>query len=396
MSRLRIVFSVGGMHGGGAERQLVSILKHLDRQKFDPRLYLIYRTGDLLSEVPPDVPITAFEERYTGSRRPRILMHRRRVADMASFLAETQADISYDRTFLMTLIAAEAAQRVHVPNVSTIVTHPSIGFPAVAGRHQWLKRRILNRLYRRSSAVLANSQGAADDATSFYRLPDGTVQVMPNGIDVERIRELAEQPVSDDWWNSSGTDRPVIRLVTAGRLGELKGFHLLIQAVERLRHDLPDLCLRLAILGEGDWRDRLQKQIQQAGLNESVRLIGFRHDAPAWYASADLFVLPSLLEGMPNVLLESLICGTPVVSADCPSGPRELLQDERFGTLCPINDSTALATAIRQVLTSSDLGKAQVTKAAAWIQEQYDVHVIVRRLEQLFTTIAARRRTTSA
>ncbi len=135
MPRLRVVFSIGAMHGGGSERQLVSLLRNLDRERFEPFLYLVYRSGPLLDLIPKDVPITSFEERVTASRLylPG-LMHSRRVRDFARFLQEVRADVSYDRTFLMTLISAAGAQRVGVPNVSTIVTDPETGFAPVAGR----------------------------------------------------------------------------------------------------------------------------------------------------------------------------------------------------------------------------------------------------------------------
>ena len=78
--RIKVVFSIGGMHGGGSERQMLSLLRNIDRKRVEPFLYLVYRTGPLLDEVPDDVPIVAFEERYRGSGWPGILMHRRRVS----------------------------------------------------------------------------------------------------------------------------------------------------------------------------------------------------------------------------------------------------------------------------------------------------------------------------
>ena len=116
MSRIRVVFSIGALHGGGSERQIVSALTHLDRDRFEPFLYLVYRSGPLLSLVPDDVPIAAFEER--DIRPPTAIpgrMHRRRVADMRRYLQELQADLSYDRTFLMTLVSADASQQLGIP-----------------------------------------------------------------------------------------------------------------------------------------------------------------------------------------------------------------------------------------------------------------------------------------
>ena len=169
MRRIRVVFSIGAMHGGGSERQMLLLLRHLDRRQFEPLLYLVYKSGPLLNQVPSDVPVTSFDTRVTTSRIyfPG-LMHCRRVRDYARFLQEVNADVSYDRTFLMTLISAAGAHKAGVPNVSTIVTDPETGFAPVAGRFQWFKRKILHRLYNNSAQVLAVSNGAREAAIRFY------------------------------------------------------------------------------------------------------------------------------------------------------------------------------------------------------------------------------------
>ncbi|GAB5444604.1 MAG: glycosyltransferase [Fuerstiella sp.] len=394
MSRLKVVFSIGAMHGGGSERQLLMLLQHLDRQRFEPYLYLIYPTGPLLDDVPDDVPITSFEQRHGPPRGPGFLMHRRRVDDMAAFLNQVQADVSYDRTFLMTLIAAAAAQQVNVPNVSTIVTDPPVGFPAVAGRFQWMKRRLLRRLYCRSGRVLANSDGAARSAERFYGLPPGLVQPHYNGVDLKRIDQLAALPVADEWWNSpaESSSAPPFRIVTAGRLDERKGFHLLIDAVRIIGRQSDSLQpaspeLRLAILGEGPLQERLQQQIDAASLQRHVRLCGFQANAPAWFRSADLFVLPSLLEGMPNVLLEAMACGTAVLSADCDSGPRELLQSGRFGKLCAVNSVTALKDGIQEFVADERLSVRYTSAARAHIEQSFSCDQATRKLENILQEV---------
>lgn len=392
MSRLKVVFSIGSLHGGGAERQTVSLLRHLDRQQFEPLLYLVYRAGSLLPEVPDDVKIAAFEERETGWRRPGFLMHGRRVADMTKFLKECRADVCYDRTFLMTLIAAAAAQKVGVPNVSTIVTDPTYGFAPVAGRHQWLKRRLLKKLYTRSACVLANSTGAARSAERFYRLTPGLVTPLPNGVDVQHILQKAEASPNHGWWMSPPTSgRRLFRMVTAGRLGEQKGFHLLIRAVRQLKIEQPEIEFRLAILGEGNHRMQLEQDILQARLRGSVQLIGFRQDAPAWYNSADLFVLPSFLEGMPNVLLEAMVCETPVLSTDCPSGPREILGDSQFGQLCEVGSVDSLVSGIQKFVADDAVGRRYTSLAVARVNDHFSIQAAAKKLEHVLQAAAQKR-----
>lgn len=378
------------MHGGGSERQLVSLLRHLDRDAFEPHLYLVYRSGPLLDEVPKDVRVVSFEDRVTASRLylPG-LMHRRRVKDLADYLQEVSADVSYDRTFLMTLIAAAAAQSVNIPNVSTVVTDPALGFAPVAGRFQFLKRQMLTRLYSASSSVLANSEGAARSAESFYRLQHNSVTTQYNGVDIDTVLGTAKTPLEDSWWNHPGDGKPVFRIVTAGRLNREKGFHLLIDAVKRLKQRHPQIQFRLAILGEGAGREALSFQIERASLADSVKLMGFRSDAAAWYKSGDLFVLPSYLEGLPNVLLEAMLVGTPVVSTDCPSGPREIIGNNQYGSLVKTGCIESLVTGIESVQNHHSLD-AQNTAAAQRVKTMFSIQTATKNLEEIFKTTLGR------
>ena len=389
MSRIRVVFTIGAMHGGGSERQIILLLRHLDRSRFEPFLYLVYRSGPLLNMVPADVHIASFEERVTPSRiyLPG-LMHSRRVRDYAGFLQEVRADVSYDRTFLMTLISAAGAQRIGVPNISTIVTDPEIGFAPVAGRFQWFKRRMLHRLYNASTQVLAVSDGARESAKRFYGIRDEKIQTHRNGVDVELIREQATIPVNDTWWNSPGGrgSSSVCRIVSAGRLNQEKGFHLLVTAVRQLCDRYPTIDFRVALLGEGAHRNLLEQQVRQLNLSDVVRMPGFQTNAAAWYKSADVFVLPSLMEGMPNVLLEAMACGTPVVSANCHSGPAEILDNGRLGALVDVGDSRALEVGIENVLNHSAEAKGRAVTALAVVESEWSIHAAARRLENILET----------
>ncbi|MFO0978537.1 MAG: glycosyltransferase [Planctomycetaceae bacterium] len=401
MARLRVMLAIGGMHGGGSERQLVLLLKHLDRNRFEPHLYLVYRTGPLLDQIPGDVRVHSFDQRVTPSRLylPG-LMHSRRVRDYARCLQENQIDVSYDRTFLMTLITAAGAQKVGVPNVSTVVTNPEIGFAPVAGRFQWFKRRMLHRLYNRSFRVLAVSNGARESAIRFYGIQPDRIVTHYNGVDFEAIDQAAQVPVNDEWWTQSldQTGRPVFRIVSAGRLNHEKGFHVLIQAVRDLCHRMPQVAFRLALLGDGPHRDSLQIMINQMGLQNQmgqqdvVRLVGFQSNAPAWYRSANVFVLASLMEGMPNVLLEAMACGTPVVSTDCQSGPAEILQGDEYGTLVPVNDALAISRAVESIVLQPESARTTALAAQKFARTRWSIQSAVRNLEQHLEEAAASRK----
>ena len=391
MRRIRVVFAIGAMHGGGSERQLLLLLRHLDRKLFEPFLYLVYKSGPLLDQIPSDVPVTSFDTRVTSSQiyLPG-LMHSRRVRDYARYLKEVNADVSYDRTFLMTLISAAGAQKVGVPNVSTIVTDPETGFAPVAGRFQWFKRRILHRLYNKSAQVLAVSDGAREAAIRFYGIRPDRILTLRNGVDTDWVLEQSIQPIDNDWWTrdkQNETASRVVRIVSAGRLNQQKGFHLLIDALVQVRQRIHDVEFRLAILGDGPHRESLEQQIADLKLSDVVHLPGFQGNAIAWYRSADVFVLPSLVEGMPNVLLEAMACGTPVISSDCHSGPAEILGGGRYGRLVPPGNINAL----RESLTAALLDPAGIRQTAAIAQshvaEEWSARAATKRLEEIFRFI---------
>jgi len=303
---------------------------------------------------------------------------------MRRYLREINADLSYDRTFLMTLVAAEAAQSLGIPNVSTIVTDPATGFAPVAGRFQWFKKRSLHRLYQKSTAVLAVSNGAARSAESFYGLTPGRVVTQYNGVDGQAVRASRPQPPSE-WWNAPASgQRELVRIVSAGRLNHEKGFHLLIDAVAQLQKATADAEFRVAFLGEGDSRSVLQRQIDSHGLSKQISLEGFQDDAGAWFASADVFVLPSLVEGMPNVLLEAMVCGTPVLAARCPHGPEEILGNDEYGLLCEPNSVEGLVAGIRRIVADPAATQQRADGALDRIKSDFSQQVAIRRLERIF------------
>ena len=199
----------------------------------------------------------------------------------------------------------------------------------------------------------------------------------------------AEQAIEDVWWTgevrSSAASR-VVRIVSAGRLNQEKGFHLLIQAIARLKQLHPENEFRTALLGEGSRRAALEQQVSELDLSDVVHLPGFQDNATAWFRSANVFVLPSLIEGMPNVLLEAMACGTAVVASNCHSGPAEILRDGEFGELVTVNDAAALQAGIERILANTRLAASRAEAAQAEIEQNWSVQAATRRLEQILAT----------
>jgi glycosyltransferase involved in cell wall biosynthesis len=202
---------------------------------------------------------------------------------------------------------------------------------------------LLRTFYPWASCVVAVSHGAADDLARTSGLPRNRVRVVYNPVITPSIMALARQKPDHPWFAPG--QPPVI--LGVGRLTKQKDFPTLIRAFAEVRRRRP---ARLIILGEGEDRPLLESLVGELGLSDAVALPGFRENAMAYMAGSALFVLSSAWEGLPTVLIEALAAGTRVVSTDCPSGPREILQEGRLGVLVPVGDVAALAEAMIDTL----------------------------------------------
>jgi glycosyltransferase involved in cell wall biosynthesis len=169
------------------------------------------------------------------------------------------------------------------------------------------------------------------------------VQVIYNPVITQAALAVARQKPDHPWL---GPNQPPV-ILGAGRLTAQKDFGTLIRAFAKLRQQER---ARLIILGEGEDRPGLEALAEELGVRPEVDLPGFRADAMAYMAHSALFVLSSAWEGLPTVLIEALAAGTPVVATDCPSGPDEILQGGRLGTLVPVGDHLQLAEAMLDTL----------------------------------------------
>jgi glycosyltransferase involved in cell wall biosynthesis len=201
----------------------------------------------------------------------------------------------------------------------------------------------IRRWYPHADAIIAVSCGVAEDVVVTSGVDPDRVHVVRNPVVGPDLDRLAEAAPDHEWLHPR--NGPV--LLGVGRLTRQKDFPTLLRALARVRERT---AVRLVVLGEGEDRERLQQLAGELGVAGAVDFHGFVDNPYGWMRRADLFVLSSAWEGSPNALTEALYLGTPVVSTDCRSGPREVLADGRYGPLVPVGDDTALARAIEATL----------------------------------------------
>lgn len=214
-----------------------------------------------------------------------------------------------------------------------------------------LRPSLASIFYPTANGIIAVSKGASQSLSKTANISAEKITTIYNPVVTANMIEECQKELHHPWF---GPSNPPV-LLSAGRLVPEKDFGTLIRSFARLRKRI---AARLIILGEGPERSALERLIEELGLVSDVQLAGFQINPYPYMSKAALFVLSSKREGLSTVLIEAMACGAPVVSTDCPSGPSEILDGGRFGTLIPVGDSEALAKAMEKALkdpTSSEL-----------------------------------------
>lgn len=294
--------------------------------------------------------IGAVNEGFTAPSLPGVNvrdLRRTRVSMMLPLLVEhfreNEPEVVFsagDHLNAVVLAAALAARSRAKISCSSRVT-PFDTYSSKVGSKGWFLKQAMRALMPRADALTCVSQ---DMVAQYREIFHGARHVCVYNIvvDVAAGARIVE-PIEDEWFLDLAS--PI--LVAAGSLVPWKGFAELISAMKLVRRHS---AARLLILGEGPQRAELEDQIRTNGLVDVVRMPGNVSNPLKYFARSDVFVLSSHVEGMPNVLIEAMMCGCTPVAANCPTGPREILQGDKYGYLVPMKDPAALAQGILRAL----------------------------------------------
>lgn len=328
------------LNGGGAERALMKLAGGIASRGYEVDLVLGHAQGPYLAEVSRLVRVVDLKAPRSLMSLPGLVRYLRRERP-AALLSGLHTNV----------IALWARNLARVPTrvvlsernmVSCKVRHDAKSLPVR------LTPLLIKRFYPRADGLVAVSHGVAEDLSRIAGLPRGRIRVIYNPIITPELKAKAQAPLDHPWFVHG--QPPVI--MSVGRLTRQKDFPSLIKAFALVRKNRR---VRLLILGEGEERQALEALVAKVGIGNDVSLPGFVINPYPYMARASLFVLSSRWEGLPGVLIEALYCGTPIVSTDCPSGPREILADGRYGQLVPVGDVDALVQGIENCLAGNTL-----------------------------------------
>ncbi len=331
----RVALFVPSLAGGGAERVMLEVARQLVRRGVAVDLVVTRSGGALWGSIPENVRLTNLKSWKTPTCLPRLVRYIRRERPVVLISALQLGNLT-------ALLAKKFFTRslrliVRQDNTYTLQYRAS-------GCVLRMATRIMKWLLPAADAITAVSFGVAEDLKRVASRAAHLVYTVPNPVVTPELVEKSKLPVEHSWFDDSTT--PII--LTAGRLFiPQKDQPTLLRALAEVLKSHP---ARLVVLGEGPDRAELMALARKLGIGECVDFAGFQPNPFAYMAQARVFVLPSVYEGLGMVLIEAMACGTPVVSTDCPNGPREILEEGKWGRLVPVGDWRMMAQAIRETL----------------------------------------------
>jgi glycosyltransferase involved in cell wall biosynthesis len=357
---VRVALLLPELVGGGAERVLLEVAHGLVEHGVAVDIVLVRPGGALRDAVPDDARVVDLHAQRTllAGMRLRRYLARERPDVVISALTPTN-------------VANVVVSRLVRPRIPVIVTQHSMSAAHSATKADRGGILAARWSFPHADGIVAVSGGVAADLVENVGVDAARISVIQNPVISNRLFTDAGAPV-DHPWLANNIGRV---LLAVGRLTTQKDFATLFRAVALLPADH-----RLVVLGEGELRGELSELAERLGIRERVDLPGYTANPYPSFASADVVVLSSTSEGLPTVLIEALPFACGIVATDCPSGPREILDDGRWGRLVPCGEPAALADAINAEIAAHDPRPRD-----AWMQ--YEVSYAVERYLALIATL---------
>jgi glycosyltransferase involved in cell wall biosynthesis len=361
----------------GAEVQVATVASYLVRRPDVVLTAVLFNDGPLAVELGRlGVPVTVLRE--SDTRAPRL------VEELARLLRTHAVDIAHTHRYKDTVLGALAATLAGVPFLVRTVhgrSEPMRGW-------DWLKYQAYNTLDRavlrwRANGMIAVSQTVARDLEPLGGV-HAPVVALPNGIDFGKVRPSRFRC---DVRHALGADVDTLLIGAVGRLARVKGHAYFLEAARLILEGVPRA--RFVIVGDGELKAELKRLASRLGVDHACQFLGARADVYDLVSAMDLFVLPSLDEGIPMALLEAMALGAPVV-ASAVGGIPEVLVDGETGVLVPPANAAALAAACLALARDERRAHAMAAKARSVVERQFSHDMNGQRLVDLYHQVMAR------
>jgi glycosyltransferase involved in cell wall biosynthesis len=369
---VRVLYLIGTLEVGGTERQLVALATRVDRARFVPVVCCLEQRGPLAGELEAaGVPVHEVPFRgLTVTRNPGAVL--RRFRGLVRLMRRVRPTIVHTVLPHANALGVLAARLAGVPRavIGFRGLDPPIPFWGM----------LAGRL---ADAALANAAAVREAAVRRQKHLASKMAVVRNGLDLERFDREARRRYEGD------QDGAYVLTVANPNRFKVAGLLMLVEAAQRVLAECG--AIRFLLVGDGPERSRVLEHAAARGLGDRFACTGTREDVPAIVAGSELVVLPSLAEGLPNVILEAMAAGKAVVATRT-GGVPELVDEPATGVLVPPGDPDALAAAILGLLRDPGRRKAMGTAGRARAVREFPVERMVRETEAFYAGVLARGR----
>ena len=368
MVRRKILHIIATLEIGGAEVQLINLIRNLNRNNYASMVCCIARGGPLVAEL-KELGIKVVILGKERKLNPSVLL------PLYRLIKNERIDIVHTQMFRANLWGRIAAILAGVPVI--IATEH--------GLNPWKNfiHITVNRILAEfTDGIISVSAVGRRIRIQREGIKPEKIVTIHNCVDLRLFDRAADFDNNIRQEFSIGSDECVVGVV--GRLQEVKGIRYLIEAVADLRQTVP--TARLLVVGDGPFKQSLMNLVQKLGLDEQVIFTGYRRDIPQMMNTMDVFVLPSLREDLPLSLIEAMAMRKPVVATSV-GGIPEVVVDGETGILVPPKDSTTLAKAIAQILLDKQLASHMGLAGRRRVENQFSVDAVVERTQQIYNRL---------
>lgn len=361
--RLRVCHVITGFETGGAERVLLQTVRRLDATRFESLIVCLRNRGPLSAEAER----SGVETIHLGTgRRPGPATLWR----LARIFRQRGVAIVHAYLYDASIVSRLAGRWAKVPVVLTSTRAPPHYLPRPAW---WLDRLTAHWCQR----IIAVSKDTADVITRVEGIAREKIVVIPNGVDLHRFAPRDFRDARTHW----GIDEGMFVVASVGRLSPEKGHHYLLRALAAARSAIPSIACLIA--GDGPLRHEIATQVRTLGLEGVCRFLGEVPAVETVLAAADVAVLPSVFEGMPNIVLEAMAMGCPVI-ATAVGGSTELVRHGETGFLVPQADAAALADALLELARSPERRSEMRARSREIAKACHGIEHMIHSIEHLY------------
>lgn len=367
--KINVLQLVEGMNWGGAETKLVELIAHMDRDRFNTTVCSL-GMGDRIKDKFDELGIPFVSLARRGRIDPSLILEVRKL------IRQRQIDVVMTTLFYADVVGALAS--AISPN-KAVFSWETISAPEWLLTHRLWAYRFAMRF---CSKVVSVSNATADWLVEKRGLARDKVTVIPYGVDLDLFQDGVENQALKRQLGFNADDMLV---GVVARLHPQKGHRYFIDAARLIANEFANA--RFVLIGDGDLREDLEKQVADAGLTKVFSFLGFRNDVRDLLSTLDVFVLPSLYEGLPNVILEAMATSLPVV-ATAVDGSVELVDNGKTGFLVEPKQPQALSEAISELLRNESLRKSCGVAGRKKVEQEFSLSQQVRNFQDLYESYA--------